>query len=186
MIHFFTGKGDDGLTTWIGRGRLKKYDLRFEAVGSVDEASASLGVARSLSSTPMIKDLLLQIQRDLSSMMTEVACDPDQAGRFRTITAEKVTWLEEQTDAVTQMVEPPKSFLMSGDTAGGGALDLARAVIRRAERRVIELADSGGIQNPDIVAYLNRLSSLMFVLELLELKTAGQISPSQAVKHSDK
>jgi cob(I)alamin adenosyltransferase len=180
MTHFYTRKGDDGSTTWIGKGRLKKYDLRFESLGSLDEASASLGLARGLSTNLQVKDILLHIQRDLSGMMGEVAADLDQAERFRTIQAEQVTWLEEQADAIAEKVDTPRSFLMSGDTPGGGALDMARAVSRRAERYTVELTDKGNLNNPFITAYLNRLSSLLFALELLELKTTGPETPSLA------
>jgi cob(I)alamin adenosyltransferase len=180
MNHFYTGKGDDGLTTWLGKGRIKKSDLRLEALGSLDETSAALGLARALTASPEIKEILLRIQRELSGMMGEVAADPAEAARFRTIKTEQVAWLEEQADAITQAIEAPRSFLMSGDTPGGGALDNARAISRRAERRAVELTHSGGLENPAILAYLNRLSSLLFVLELLELKTSGQNLPSQA------
>ncbi len=180
MSPFYTCKGDDGSTTFIGKGRLKKYDLRFETLGTLDETSAALGLARGLSAVPQIKDILLHIQRDLSGMMGEVASDLDQAERFRTIREEQVKWLEEQADAITAMVEAPRSFLMSGDTPGGGALDNARAISRRAERRTVEMTDKGLLKNPYINAYLNRLSSLLFVLELFELKTSNPASPSQA------
>lgn len=186
MKSFYTRKGDDGLTTWLGKGRFKKYDLRFEALGTVDESSASLGLARALTVEPRIKEILLHIQRDLSSMMTEVAADPAEAARFRTINEEQVTWLENQADTITQIIEAPRSFVMSGDTSGGGALDFARAVVRRAERRVTALADAGGLENPAITAYLNRLSSLLFVLELYEIYSAGLQAPSQALKTSKK
>jgi cob(I)alamin adenosyltransferase len=179
MSHFYTGKGDDGLTGWIGKGRLKKYELRFNALGSLDETTASLGLARGLSTDQKVKEILLHIQRDLSGMMGEVAADPEMAERFRTIHAEQVAWLEQQADEITELVEAPRSFLMSGDTPGGGALDMARAVSRRAERYVVELSDQGGLKNSFITAYLNRLSSLLFVLELFELKSSGQL-PSTA------
>jgi cob(I)alamin adenosyltransferase len=182
MSHYYTRKGDDGLTTWIGKGRLKKFDLRIETLGSVDEASATLGLARSLSTNPRIKEILLHIQRDLSAMMAEIAADPQEAVKFRTTDKEKVSWLEQQADAIMETVEPPASFVMSGDTPGGGALDMARAVIRRAERRLVELSETGGVENPAVIAYLNRLSSLLFVLELLEIQSAGLPAPSQATK----
>lgn len=153
-----------------------------EALGSVDEASATLGLARGLSSNPRIKEVLLHIQRDLSAMMAEIAADPLEAVKFRATDEDKVTWLEQQADAIMETVEAPSSFVMSGDTPGGGALDMARAVVRRAERRVVELSESGGVENPTLVAYLNRLSSLLFVLELLEIQFAGLPSPSQAAK----
>ncbi len=182
MTHYFTRKGDDGLTTWIGKGRLKKTDIRMEALGSVDEASGTLGLARSLTASPEIGAILLHVQRDLSGMMGEIAADPADAARFRTIQAEQVAWLEEQADNISQTIEAPRSFVMSGDNPGGGALDMARSVVRRAERRVIELSDSGGFKNPFIIAYLNRLSSLLFVLELLEIRSSGLDAPSQAGK----
>ncbi|BCY19353.1 hypothetical protein hrd7_32020 [Leptolinea sp. HRD-7] len=180
MSPFYTCKGDDGLTSFIGRGRLKKYDLRFEALGTLDETSTALGLARGLSAVPQIKEILLHIQRDLSGMMGEVASDLDQAERFRTVHEEQVKWLEQQADAITAVVEAPRSFLMSGDTPGGGALANARAVSRRAERRVVEMTDKGLLNNQNIIAYLNRLSSLLFVLELLELKESLPETPSQA------
>jgi cob(I)alamin adenosyltransferase len=184
MSQFFTRKGDDGLTTWLGKGRIKKYDLRMETLGSVEEASASLGVARGLSVSPQIKEMLLHIQRDMSGMMAEVAADPAEATRFRTVQADQVVWLEVQSDAIMRTVEAPQNFVMPGDTPASGALDLARTVVRRAERRVVELSDSKGLENPAIVAYLNRLSSLLFVMELLEIHAAGLHSPSQAIKKS--
>lgn len=180
MSPYYTCKGDDGLTAFIGKGRLKKYDLRFETLGTLDETSSALGLARGLSAVPEIKDILLHVQRDLSGMMGEVASDLDQAERFRTIREEQVKWLEEQADAITAKVEAPRSFLMSGDTPGGGALDNARSVSRRAERRAVEMTDKGFLNNPYIIAYLNRLSSLLFVLELFELKTSLPATPSQA------
>ncbi len=185
MNHFYTRKGDDGLTTWLGKGRIKKYDLRMEALGTMDEASAALGVARAFTVSPQIKEIILQIQRDLSAMMAEVASDPSEAARFRTATDTQVTWLEVQADSVMETLEAPRSFVMSGDTPGGGALDLARAVVRRAERRVVELSHTGGLENPALVSYLNRLSSLLFVLELLEIKLGGFQTPSQAGKSKD-
>jgi cob(I)alamin adenosyltransferase len=180
VTQFYTRKGDDGTTSWIGKGRLKKFDLRFETLGTLDETSASLGLARGLSGNAQVKEILLHVQRDLSGMMGEVAADLDQAERFRTTRAEQVTWLEKQADTVSEMVESPRSFLMSGDTPGGGALDHARAVSRRAERCVVEMTDAGSLNNPFITAYLNRLSSLLFVLELLELKTCCPEPPSEA------
>jgi cob(I)alamin adenosyltransferase len=184
MNNFYTRKGDDGLTTWLGKGRIKKYDLRMETLGAVEEASASLGVARGLSVSPRIKEMVLHIQRDMSGMMAEVAADPAEAARFRTVQPDQVTWLEEQSDAIMQTVKAPDYFVMPGDTPASGSLDLARAVVRRAERRVIELTDAKGLDNPVIIAYLNRLSSVLFVMELFEIQAAGLQAPSQAIKKS--
>lgn len=186
MNNFYTRKGDDGLTTWLGKGRIKKYELRLETLGAVEETFATIGLARGLSVSPQVKEIALHIQRDLSGMMGEIAADPAEAARFRTVNAAQVTWLEQQADAIMQTIEAPRSFVMPGDTPAGGALDLARGIARRAERRVLELADSKGLDNPAIIAYLNRLSSLLFVLELLEIHASGLKEPSQAVSKSGK
>ena len=117
--------------------------------------------------------ILLEAQRDLYKLMAEVAATPENAEKFHFIDAARVTWLEEQTDALSKLVEMPKEFILPGDSLAGAALSLARTIIRRAERRVVELFDAHEIINPDLQRYLNRLSSLCFVLELLENKAAG-------------
>jgi cob(I)alamin adenosyltransferase len=184
MSPYYTRKGDDGTTSWIGKGRIDKFDLRLEALGTLDETSAFLGLARTQVKTEQIKVLILQIQRDLNAVMAEVAADPNGAAHFRTLQKDRVTWLEEQTDALTQSVGLPGEFLIPGDTVGGGALDVVRTVIRRAERRVVELHHTGGITNILLLSYMNRLSSLLFVMELLEIKTEGIQSPNLARKSS--
>jgi cob(I)alamin adenosyltransferase len=105
--------------------------------------------------------------------MAEVAATPENADRFHFIDGTRVKWLEEQTDSFSEVVEMPKEFILPGDSLAGAALSLARAIIRRAERRVVELYDTEEVINPDLQRYLNRLSSLCFVLELLENQTAG-------------
>jgi cob(I)alamin adenosyltransferase len=105
--------------------------------------------------------------------MAEVAAEPENANQFH-FDVSRVDWLEEQTDAFSKVVEMPKEFIVPGDSAGGAALSLARAVVRRAERRVVELFDKKEITNPALQQYLNRLSSLLFVLELVENQAAGK------------
>jgi cob(I)alamin adenosyltransferase len=105
--------------------------------------------------------------------MAEVAATPENAEKFHAIDAARVTWLEGQTDQLSKQVEMPREFILPGDSVAGAALSLARAIIRRAERRVVELFDAEEIKNPDLQHYLNRLSSLCFVLELFENQAAG-------------
>ena len=168
MSTFYTRKGDDGTTGLLGEGRLPKYHPRMEAIGSLDEATAALGLARSLVQHAALEPILLQAQRDLYGLMAEVAATPQNAAQFRSIDAMRVAWLENETDTLTATVEMPKEFILPGETQGSGALALARTVIRRAERRVAELLDAGELENQDLLRYLNRLSSLCFVLELAE------------------
>ena len=172
-MSFYTSKGDDGTTNLLGEGRVPKYHARIEAVGALDESTAALGLARAQVLDPRSGAILLEAQRDLYKLMAEVAATPENAAKFHFIDAARVTWLEEQTDALSKLVEMPKEFILPGDSLAGAALSLARTIIRRAERRVVELFDAGEITNPDLQRYLNRLSSLCFVLELLENKAAG-------------
>jgi cob(I)alamin adenosyltransferase len=171
---FYTAKGDDGTTGLLGEGRVPKYHIRMEAVGALDEASAALGLARAQCSAPQTAPILLEAQRDLYKLMAEVAATPENAPRFHFIDPARVTWLEKRTDELSGIVELPKEFILPGDTLGGAALSLARAVVRRAERRVVSLFDEEEVVNADLQRYLNRLSSLCFVLELLENQNAGK------------
>ncbi len=172
-MSFYTGKGDDGTTGLLGKGRVPKNDARIEAIGTLDESSAALGVARASVRDPRCGPVLLRAQRDLYHLMAEVASSPENAGQFR-FEAERVDWLEQQIEALGKTVGMPGEFIVPGDSSGGAALSLARAVVRRAERRVVELFDSDKTVNPALQQYLNRLSSLLFVLELIENQAAGK------------
>lgn len=165
---WYTATGDDGTTALLGDARVPKHHPQPETYGTVDEASASLGLARALASQLSVKDVLLTVQRDLNQMMSELAATPATAHRFRTINAGRVAWLEATTDSFGNQVTRPRGFVTPGDTPAGAALDLARTLVRRAERRAVRLHDDGLCANRDILRYLNRLSSLCFVLGLLE------------------
>ena len=106
--------------------------------------------------------------------MAEVAATPENADKFKGLDAARVTWLEEQADEIQRIVSIPKEFILPGDTPSGAALSMARAVVRRAERRVTELFTLEELTNIELLRYLNRLSSLCFVLELLENQAAGR------------
>jgi cob(I)alamin adenosyltransferase len=170
---FYTSKGDDGTTNLLGEGRVAKYHARIEAVGTLDESTAALGLARAQCRDPLSGPILVETQRDLYKLMAEVAATPENAEKFHFIDESRVAWLEEQTDKLSKRVEMPREFILPGDSLAGAALSLARAIIRRSERRVVELFDLNELSNPDLQRYLNRLSSLCFVLELLENKAAG-------------
>lgn len=172
-MSFYTGKGDDGTTGLLGKGRVPKNDARIEAVGALDEASAALGLARASTRDRRCGPVLLQAQRDLYHLMAEVAASPDHAGQFR-FEPERVGGLEQQIEALGRSVEMPGEFIVPGDSPGGAALSVARAVVRRAERRLVELFDNQESPHPAVLQYINRLSSLLFVLELIENQAAGK------------
>lgn len=180
MPAFYTRKGDDGTTSLLGEGRVPKYAPQPETLGTIDEASAALGLARAACQAAQSGAIILEVQRDLYNLMTEIAASPKNADRFPKMSAERVAWLETQTDALNSMIEMPNDFILSGDSAAGAALDLSRTIVRRAERRVAELWHKKILQNQEILRYLNRLSSLCFVLELLENQAAGKTSATLA------
>lgn len=179
---FYTRRGDDGTTGVLGEGRLPKYHPVIEAVGAIDEATAAVGLVRASAQGVGSVDILKQIQRDLYNLMSEVVATPENAPRFRKIDAERVAWLEARTDELSQGVTLPKDFILPGDSAAGAACALARTVVRRAERWVARLAAEYGLENQALLSYLNRLSSLLFVLELWENQAAGKIEHSLARK----
>ena len=182
MAKSYTGTGDDGFTGWLGEGRLPKNHPRIEAVGTIDEATAALGMARSVCQSTNTRDILLTVQRDLYNLMAEIAAPPENAQRFRVIGGASVAWLEEQANSLQNQVRRPTEFIVPGDSLGGASLSVARTVIRRAERRIAELYIQGELENEYLLPYLNRLSSLCFVLELIENQLAGSGSPTLAKK----
>ena len=173
MSKFYTKKGDDGYTSLLGEGRAAKYDLRIETVGEIDEANSAIAVARTLSLAPETSAILIQVQKDLYHMMSEVVASPDNALNFRKITSERVDWLESEINSVSLKVTIPNEFILPGDSKAGAAIDLARTVVRRAERTIARLLHSNQLENREILRYMNRLSSLCFILELYENKLAG-------------
>ena len=180
MTKFYTQTGDDGYTGLLGEGRLAKHAPRIEAIGALDEATAALGMARAACQLPQTAELILTVQRDLYQLMAEVAATPENAARFRQISTERVAWLEEQTDAISARVPLPREFILPGDSLPGASLALARTIVRRAERRVAGLIHTGELENRQLLRYLNRLSSLCFILELQENQAAGNPSPTLA------
>ena len=158
----------------LGEIRLSKYHPRIEAIGTLDETTATLGLARALSHSPEVSEILLRVQRDLSALMAEVSATSENAQKFRVINADHVNWLEAQSDSLSEKIEIPKEFILPGETKAGGALSVARAVTRRAERRIAKLLADGELENGELLRYLNRLSSLCFVLELVENQFEGK------------
>ncbi len=180
MSSLYTRKGDDGNTGLLGEGRVPKYHPIPEAVGTLDEANASLGLARFACQSERSKFLLLNVQRDLYQIMAEISASPDNASRFRSVDGERVNWLEDKVDQVGKLVQMPREFIVPGDSHAGAALALARTIVRRAERLVVFLAHEDIVENKEILRYLNRLSSLCFVLELYENQESGKDQPTLA------
>lgn len=180
MPSFYTRSGDDGYTGLLGEGRVPKYHPRPEANGVLDEATAALGLARALSQEAGSQAILVEVQRNLYHVMAEVAANRENAARFRVISSEHVVRLEQTIDALSEQVNIPKEFILPGDSPAGAAFALARTVIRRAERHLVRLMHAGELENEELVRYVNRLSSLCFVLELIENQHYGHDNPTLA------
>jgi len=181
MPSFYTRKGDDGYTGLLGNQRVPKSDLRLEILGTLDEATAALGMARAQCQAPESGDLLIAIQRNLYALMAEVAATPENAVKFRQIGERQVKWLEDQITWIADRVDDiPSEFILPGDTYPGAVIDLSRTIVRRAERRLAELYRESLPSNPDLLRYLNRLSSFLYVLELFENQAAGRQHPTLA------
>lgn len=180
MKNFYTRAGDDGKTGILGECRVEKFDLRMEALGTLDELSAALGLARSLQESAEISERIIAIQRKLYELMAEVASSPENAGKFARITEETVTDLETHIDRIAMNVEVPAGFIIPGESPASAGFALARTITRRAERRVAELLDRGDLLNQQVLRYLNRLSSLFFVMELELIQTQARTKPTMA------
>jgi cob(I)alamin adenosyltransferase len=170
-----TGAGDAGYTSLLGSQRVPKYDPRPETFGTVDEATSALGLARALTSDPRARDVVLGMQRQLYVLMAELATPPENLDAVgMRITADAVHELEQTEDELKAEVTIPEKFVIPGDSVDGAALDLARTIIRRAERMAVRLLHDGTIRNGEVVRYLNRLSDVVFILaRYLEAKQGG-------------
>jgi cob(I)alamin adenosyltransferase len=172
-MHELAGGGDDGTTGLLGGGRAPKDDLRIEAYGTVDEASSAIGLAKALTADERVRETAERLQRDLYRLGAELATNPDDAGKFATTSEEDVASLDRLLAELEAEVTMPRGFVLPGATPASGALDLARTVVRRAERRCVTLIREGGLANDQARRYLNRLSLVLFVLGRYEEARAG-------------
>jgi cob(I)alamin adenosyltransferase len=168
------GTGDDGSTGLLGGGRASKDEPRIEAYGTIDEASSAVGLAKSLSPHPRVQSICEELQRGLYSLGAEVATNPQSKTTFANTTEEGVQRLDVLIAELEGTVTMPEGFILPGATPASGALDLARAIARRAERRCVALERAGGLENQHVRRWLNRLSLLLFVLARHEESLAGR------------
>ncbi|KPF63030.1 cob(I)yrinic acid a,c-diamide adenosyltransferase [Porphyrobacter sp. AAP60] len=169
LNRIYTRTGDDGTTGLVDGSRLPKHALRMEAIGAVDETNAALGFAlRKLSGKPA--DAVFRIQNDLFDLGADLATPASDADAdfapsemVLRIVASQVSWLEQQIDVLTGVLEPLTSFILPGGTEAAARLHLARTATRRAERAMTALAQAAPT-NPAALQYINRLSDYLFVL----------------------
>ena len=168
----YTRFGDNGETSLLYGGRVSKNDLHTEAYGITDEAGSAMGLACALSQDQRVQDLIRELQKELFTIAAELATEPDKyelfQQHFKPVTPEMVQNLEKTIDSLEEGVEMPNVFILPGGSPASAAIDLARCIIRTAERRVVALREAGKLTNDLIVIYLNRLGDLLFVLARYE------------------
>jgi cob(I)alamin adenosyltransferase len=183
---FYTRTGDDGTTAIYGqKERVPKYHLRPEAYGTIDEAQAILGIFRAGTKLDRTRALLTRVERDLYLIMGQLAVADHVKLPARPIDQSDVDWLEKATEEIGETTGAFSDFVLPGDTLAGAQAHLARTVIRRAERHVARLYHENDLGNPSILRYLNRLSSLLYVLTLYEDHHGGVESPTYAKNVKD-
>ena len=182
-------RGDRGLTDIIDQQDLPKSDLRFEVLGTIDEASSAIGLVRAGPARPRTKETLLEIQRDLCWMMSELAEASASAQASTHITPDRLVYLAAEYKRHTEEVQLGKTFVIPGDTTVSATLHLARSIVRRAERNVTRFVHQIEPLNPNLIAYLNRLSALLFAMARAEDAASGTPSteahPSSNGSHPD-
>ena len=168
----YTKFGDKGETSLLYGGRVSKNSVNTEAYGITDEAVSAMGLARALSDNQKVKDVLRDLQRELFTIAAELATDPGKYDLFKEhfapVTQVMVDKLEEIIDSLEEEFEMPKVFVLPGGSPASSAIDMARTIIRTAERRVVAVAESGLLTNELILSYLNRMGDLLFVLARYE------------------
>lgn len=173
LTKIYTRTGDDGTTGLVDGSRIAKADLRIHAIGDVDEANSALGVAIASLAEAQPTAILRRIQNDLFDLGADLATPGEDFAptemALRIVPAQ-VAWLEERIDAFNESLPPLTSFILPGGTAA--ALQLARAIVRRAERTAVAAAAQVPL-NPEALRYLNRLSDLLFVACRFVNKSGG-------------
>ncbi len=183
---FYTGRGDRGDTARLAaEERVLKSDVLIDTIGMLDEATSAIGLARSLAQAPLLKQQLPVVQRHLYRLMSHLSAESSAREQYAGLAKEDVAWLEALIAELERDLPPLKGFVLPGDSVAGAACHVARTVVRRAERRLVALtAVESNIGEPNL-AYVNRLSSLMFVAALHEDRLAGETS-RPAVHQSDR
>ena len=164
--------GDEGFTDLLGKRRVPKHHPVLEALGELDTATSVLGMAKRAAREDRTRRLIQQMQADLYEVMSELAFPPEHAQGVR-ITEEHVDWLDRTQAALQAPFSELRAFVLPGASDGSAALDLARAQVRTAERRVSRVSHDGELHNPLALVYLNRLSLVLYYLARAEDVAAG-------------
>ena len=168
LNRIYTRTGDDGTTGLVDGSRCPKHSARISAMGLVDEANSAIGLAICALESEAERALLTRVQNDLFDLGADLAT-PAEDGDFAPselvlrIVPSQPLWIEAQIDALNERLEPLTSFVLPGGSEAAARVHVARAATRAAERAMVALAAQDAV-NPAALAYINRLSDLLFVL----------------------
>jgi cob(I)alamin adenosyltransferase len=177
-MRIYTKKGDDGSTGLLYGGRVPKNDPRTDVYGTLDEVVSCLGLAHSAGLVPRVESIVIRVQRELFAVGAQLATAPANQEKLQDgiskVSAEMTEALEADIDALLGVHPLPQEFILPGETSGSAALDLARSIVRRAERKAVAMDRSGELPDPEILRYLNRASDLIFTLARHEEAERGR------------
>jgi cob(I)alamin adenosyltransferase len=184
-VRIYTKRGDDGTTGLLYGGRVPKDDPRTDVYGTLDEAVACLGLARAGGLCPRVEEIVVRLQREMFVVGAQLATSADNQAKLQEgvskVTPEMARRAEADIDALVAEHPLPAEFVLPGETPSSAGLDLARTVVRRAERRAVAMDRTGQVPDPEILRFLNRVSDLLFVLARFEEAELGRrAAPSRA------
>ncbi len=181
-MHVTTKKGDAGYTNLLRGERVSKHHLMIEAVGILDEANSFLGLSRASTKKKQFKRIILQVQKHLFILGAELSVPKGRGKPPKKIISETdVKWLEKLIEEFEEALDLPPGFVAFGQEEISSHMDVARTIVRKAERIAVKMKNQDLVENPNILKYLNRLSDLIFVLACFEEKNEVErlkISPA--------
>ncbi len=176
-MKIYTKKGDTGTTGLLYGGRVDKDDIRTEVYGTLDETVSALGVARAGGLESGVEDIVIRLQKEMFVVGAQLATADEHQDRLREgvskVSPSMTDHAEADIDRLVGEHPIPQEFVLPGETPGGAGLDLARSIIRRAERAATRMNRAGLVPDPEILRYLNRASDLLFVLARFEEAERG-------------
>ena len=176
-MKIYTKKGDDGTTGLLYGGRVAKDDARTNVYGTLDETVAALGLARGAGLVERVEQIVIRLQREMFIVGAQLATSEDNQAKLKQgisrVTPDMTERAESDVDNMVAEHPLPQEFLLPGATPGSAALDLARSIARRAERKAVSMNRSGLIPDSEILRFLNRVSDLLFVLARFEEAERG-------------
>lgn len=183
-MKIYTKRGDDGTTGLLFGGRVPKDDARTEVYGTLDETVSALGVARAGGLTDRVEEIVVRIQREMFQVGAQLATSADNQAKLQEgvskVTPSMTERCETDIDTLLEEHPLPGEFILPGESAGAAGLDLARSVVRRAERQAVALQKAGHLPDPEILRYLNRVSDLLYALARFDEAERGhRAAPSR-------